>query len=81
MSDSYFQDIVHDNENDKNSLTIKNKEGDIVCEMDLQKAPKAIEYKQQFLLENPDEMKVMNFSEVCDIADNNGKSLATALNI
>lgn len=26
-------------------------------------------------------MKVMNFSEICDISDKNGKSLATALNI
>lgn len=35
MSDSYFQDIVHDKENNKNILTIKNKEGDILCEIDL----------------------------------------------
>ena len=46
MSDSYFQDLVHEKESNKNILTIKNKDGDILCQMDLHEAPKAIEDKK-----------------------------------
>lgn len=75
-SESYFQEISTEAEP---QLQIKNKEGEICCRLDLKEQPKAIEYKEPN--QNEEQLKIMNFNEINDIADQNGRSLATSLSI